>query len=180
MDLVDCRALLSHAEWADALVWKAVLACGAEDGELRARLHHLHMVQWSHLHVWRAEQVRPRELSTFPTLAAIRGWAREYYRELPAYVAAVSAADLTREVRLHWADRLVRRFGGSRPPRGRDRSPGGAQQPSPGAGGEGCASLARISAQRLPFLDLDGPPEADWGEGKRFEAKGAVEEPCGD
>ena len=115
MDLADCRALLSHAEWADALVWRAVLACGAEDGELRARLHHLHMVQWSHLHVWRAEKVRPRELSSFPTLAAIRGSAREYYRELPAYVAAVSPADLNREVRVPWADRLVRRFGGSRP-----------------------------------------------------------------
>jgi uncharacterized damage-inducible protein DinB len=115
MDFAECRGLLSHAEWADALVWKAVLASGAEDGELRAKLHHLHMVQWAYLHIWRAEQVKPRELSTFPTSRAIRGWAREYYRELPSYLGGVSASDPARQVRFPWADRLVQRFGGARP-----------------------------------------------------------------
>jgi uncharacterized damage-inducible protein DinB len=167
MDLADCRALLSHAEWADALVWKAVLACGAEDGELRARLHHLHMVQWSHLHVWRAEQVRPRELSTFPTLAAIRGWAREYYRELPAYVAAVSPADLTREVRLPWADRLVRRFGGSRPATWAETVLQVAMHSSYHRGQ--VAKRLRELGEKPPLSDFIAwiwmdRPDADWGE----------------
>ena len=115
MDLADCKALMSHAEWADALVWKAALSSGQEDDELRAKLHHLHLVQWAYLHIWRAEQVRPRELSTFPTLAGIRGWAREYYRELPSYLGALSDPDLGSEVRIPWADRLVQRFGRARP-----------------------------------------------------------------
>jgi uncharacterized damage-inducible protein DinB len=115
MDLADCKALLSHAEWADALVWKAALSSGEEDDELRAKLHHLHLVQWAYLHIWRAEQVRPRELSTFPTLAGIRGWAQEYYRELPSYVGALSDSALGSEVRIPWADRLVQRFGRARP-----------------------------------------------------------------
>ena len=115
MDLADCKALLSHAEWADALVWKAALSSGQEDDELRAKLHHLHLVQWAYLHIWRAEQVRPRELSTFPTLAGIRGGAREYYRELPSYLGALSDPDLGSEVRIPWADRLVQRFGRARP-----------------------------------------------------------------
>ena len=115
MDLADCRALVNHAEWADALVWNATLDCGLEDAELRAKLHHVHMVQWAYLHIWRAERVEPRELGTFPTLAAIREWAREYYRELSSYLGALSEADLPREVRFPWADRLVQRFGKARP-----------------------------------------------------------------
>jgi uncharacterized damage-inducible protein DinB len=167
MDLADCRALLSHAEWADALVWKAALASGGEDDELRAKLHHLHLVQWAYLHIWRAEQVRPRELSTFPTLAGIRGWAREYYRELPSYLGALSDPDLGSEVRIPWADRLVQRFGRARPT----------------TLAESVLQVALHSSyhrgqvvRRLRELDVEAPvsdflawiwldrPEADWGE----------------
>ena len=167
MDLADCRALLSHAEWADALVWKAALSSGQEDDELRAKLHHLHLVQWAYLHIWRAEQVRPRELSTFPTLAGIRGWAREYYRELPSYLGALSDPDLGSEVRIPWADRLVQRFGRARPT----------------TLAESVLQVALHSSyhrgqvvRRLRELDVEAPlsdflawiwmdrPEADWGE----------------
>ena len=167
MDLADCKALLSHAEWADALVWKAALSSGQEDDELRAKLHHLHLVQWAYLHIWRAEQVRPRELSTFPTLAGIRGWAREYYRELPSYMGALSDPDLGSEVRIPWADRLVQRFGRARPT----------------TLAESVLQVALHSSyhrgqvvRRLRELDVEAPlsdflawiwmdrPEADWGE----------------
>lgn len=167
MDVADCRALLSHAEWADALVWKAALSSGEEDDELRAKLHHLHLVQWAYLHIWRAEQVRPRELSTFPTLAGIRGWAREYYRELPSYLGALSDPDLGSEVRIPWADRLVQRFGKARPT----------------TLAESVLQVALHSSyhrgqvvRRLRELDVEAPvsdflawiwldrPEADWGE----------------
>ena len=111
MDLKDCKELLGHAEWADALIWKAVLACGQEDVELRGRIHHLHLVQWTYLHLWLGEKAKPRELSAFPTLAGIRAWAQEYYRELPSYLGAVSGAEVAAHVRFPWADGLVQRFG---------------------------------------------------------------------
>jgi uncharacterized damage-inducible protein DinB len=113
MDLAECRALLGHAEWADALVWNAALA--AEDAELRAKLHHLHMVQWAYLHVWRREPQRARELPSFSTLGAIRSWAREYYRELPSYLAGLEEDDVRALVRFPWADRLIERHGVARP-----------------------------------------------------------------
>jgi len=165
MDLADCRDLLGHAEWADALVWASVTAGGLEDEELRARLHHLHEVQWAYLHLWRAEPVRPRELGTFPTVAAVRAWAREYYRELPACLAA-GGADVGREVRFPWAERLVQRFG----------------QVTPATWGESVLQVALHSshhrgqvARRLRQLEAEAPltdyiawiwtgrPEADWG-----------------
>lgn len=115
MDLADCRALMGHAEWADSLIWQSVLSLPKEDAGLQAKLHHLHMVQWAYLHIWRSETVKPREAGTFATPLALRDWAREYYSELPAYLAGVAEADPGREVRFPWADRLVQRFGQARP-----------------------------------------------------------------
>ena len=114
MDLGDCRTLLGHAEWADALVWRSVTTWGREDVELRAKLHHLHIVQWTYLHIWRGEQVRPREASTIPNLLAIRGWAREYYRELPSYLASLATTAIGDPVRFPWSERLGQRFGRAR------------------------------------------------------------------
>lgn len=115
MKLADYRALLGHAEWADALVWKAVAGGAEGDREVREKLHHLHLVQWVYLHVWRGETIRPRELESFPTTSAIREWARLFYDELTPYLARTTEADLGREIRFPWADDLVRRFGQAHP-----------------------------------------------------------------
>jgi uncharacterized damage-inducible protein DinB len=137
-----------------------------EDDELRARLHHLHMVQWAYLHIWRSEPARPRELGTFPTLAAVRGWAREGYRELAAYLASVPGGDVGREVRFPWAERIVQRYGRVQPTRW-DESV--LQVAMHGAHHRGQV------ARRLRELDVEPPlldfiawiwldrPEADWG-----------------
>jgi uncharacterized damage-inducible protein DinB len=166
MDLADCRTLLGHAEWADALVWASVTASGLEDDELRAKLHHLHMVQWAYLHIWRAEPVKPRELGTFPTMAAVRAWAREYYRELPAYLASVSVADVGREVRFPWAERLVQRFGRVQPARWAESVLQVALHSSHHRG-QVARRLRELGAES-PLADYiawiwTGRPEADWG-----------------
>lgn len=166
MDLAECRGLLGHAEWADALVWKAVEGVPADDAELRAKLHHLHMVQWAYLHIWRGEPVRPRELGSFPGLPAIRAWAREYYGELPSYLATLKEGSLATEVRFPWADSLVQRFG----------------RAEPASWAESVLQIAMHSsyhrgqlARRLRELGREAPltdfiawvwqrrPEADWG-----------------
>jgi uncharacterized damage-inducible protein DinB len=112
MDLTECRAMLGHAEWADALVWRAV--AGRDDEELRSKLHHLHMVQWAYLHIWRGEAVKPRELGSFAATDAIRSWAREYYRELPLYLARLDEGVVLTLVRFPWANRLAERYGVAR------------------------------------------------------------------
>jgi uncharacterized damage-inducible protein DinB len=112
--LREYKALFSHSEWADALVWRSILDSGHGDTELRRKLHHLHMVQWAYLHIWRGEQIQPREASTFPTLGAMSAWAREYYRELSSYLSGVAESDLDRQLEVPWAERLVERFGTAR------------------------------------------------------------------
>jgi uncharacterized damage-inducible protein DinB len=115
MELTECKALLGHAEWADSLVWREALAAPREDAELREKLHHLHTVQWAYLHIWRGEAVKPRELGTFPTSHALCDWAREYYRQLSSYLAALRGPDLPPDVRFPWAEHLERRFGRALP-----------------------------------------------------------------
>jgi hypothetical protein len=111
MDLADAKALMGHAEWADALVWRAALVLPREDPELREKLHHLHTVQWVYLHVWRGKPVKPRELRTFATTHALRAWAREYYAELTSYLAGLPADAKPPEVRYPWAARRLRELG---------------------------------------------------------------------
>jgi uncharacterized damage-inducible protein DinB len=105
---------MGHAEWADALVWNSVSALSQEDGELLEKLHHLHLVQWTYLQIWRGDPVKPYELSSFRSLGAVRTWAREYYSELTSYLAAVGDGVVARDVRFPWAERLVQRFGSAR------------------------------------------------------------------
>ena len=166
MDLADCRALLGHAEWADALVWESVTAAGLEDDELRARLHHLHMVQWAYLHIWRAEPVKPRELGTFPTMAAVRAWVREYYRELPPYLASIAGEDVGREVRFARAERLVQRFGQA-PPASWAESVQQVALHSSHHRGQVARRLRELGAEapRCDFIAWiwTGRPAADWG-----------------
>ncbi len=109
-----------------------------EDAELREKLHHLHLVQWAYLHIWRAEAIKPRELGAFATSAAIQAWAREYYRELLSYLLTVRDGDLRRDVRFPWADHLVQRFGRAEPDDlGRERpADRHALELSPRSGGE--------------------------------------------
>lgn len=167
MSLDDARALLHHMEWADVATWSAVLDHGEEDEELRAKLHHLHAVQWVYLHLWRGERVRPREAGAFPTLRAMRGWAREYYRELPAFLVALPPDALATPVVFPWTDDLVQRFGAVRPVTWADSVVQVAMHSSYHRG-----QLARRLRERgaaAPLTDYvawlwAGRPGADWGE----------------
>ena len=111
------RELFRHMSWADAGVWQAALSCdeARRDGELKERLHHIHVVQWVVLQIWRQEEMKVRELSEFETLDDLLAWARSYVQELSAFLEAVEQAELEEEVRLPWRASLEERFGEIRP-----------------------------------------------------------------
>ena len=114
MDLAECRSLLGHAEWADALVWQSALALPQEDAVVQARLHHLHGVQWAYLHVWRGEAIKPHELGTFATRRALCGWAREYFVSV-----FNTKADVPQELKARIGEKVVF-FDADRVSRGRE------------------------------------------------------------
>jgi uncharacterized damage-inducible protein DinB len=113
----ELRQLLGHMEWADAVVWQAVLPLEAarEDQRVRHLLHHAHTVQRAYLQLWRGEELDVRELDSFAGLPTLCRWARAYYDELPRFVATLDAEGLHRHVRFPWAESLVERFGEAHP-----------------------------------------------------------------
>jgi len=69
-------------EWADAEVWRAVLAheAAGSDPRLRELLTHLHLVQRLFLIVWQTQSFNPSGgQPQFATAADLRNWAQTYY-----------------------------------------------------------------------------------------------------
>jgi uncharacterized damage-inducible protein DinB len=95
------RQLIRHMEWADAEVWRAVMAHepATHDTRLRDLLTHLHMVQRIFLMVWQKQQLDPsRGRPEFVTAADVRASAQAYYGEVHAFLETIDDASLTREV----------------------------------------------------------------------------------
>lgn len=112
IDLEGARELARHMEWADALVWGAVLAApeAAGDTKLPGKLYHIHLVQRAFLSVWQARALAPPPAEP-PELPATLDDARGYYPELTAFLSALDEGVLSRPVTLPWAGGFARRFG---------------------------------------------------------------------
>jgi uncharacterized damage-inducible protein DinB len=117
MTLSESRDVLGHMEWADALMWRTVLALPSLRGDTRARdlLYHFHSTQWAYLQVWRGEPLRLPELASLADLGAIASWAREYYRQLPAYLESLDEPALQRAVEFPFAAQVAERYGRAGP-----------------------------------------------------------------
>lgn len=106
------RDLFRHMEWADARVWRAVLASAAasKDPVLKGRLHHSHMVQRAFLNAWRE---LPHTINDGDDLdlTGLAGWAREYHFLASEYVSTLTESDLDRPLVVPWARLIARRFG---------------------------------------------------------------------
>jgi len=105
------RDLYNHMEWADAKVWRAVLACPATEGDavLRDRLVHIHTVQRAFLSIWRGEAPDFRE--SFDSLRDVAQWGRQYYGDVRSHLAAAGDTALDRIVIMPWAESLATVFG---------------------------------------------------------------------
>ena len=102
--LAALREALRHMEWADASVWRAVLAHppAASDARLRELLVHLHGVQRAFLHMWNEQTVLPPAADSFTDIAAVHAWARSYYPELANWLDALTDTDLARIIDMPW------------------------------------------------------------------------------
>lgn len=103
--------LLGHMEWADALIWKAVLGSpDAADARLRDRLYHLHATQHAFLNLWRG--VTP-DLPAADTLdaRAMAEWARSFYQAFAAHIGKFDDQTLHQRVPAVLVNRAEARFG---------------------------------------------------------------------
>ena len=112
MNLSALKDLYHHMEWADALVWRAVLSSSdaPADQKLHEYFYHSHLVQWAWLRAWRGE---PRD-TPFPTFAdsrAVMLWGRSYYDEIFAHLESLTDEKISETMQLPWADIVERELG---------------------------------------------------------------------
>ena len=108
---------LEHMEWADARMWKSVRGVPAaqNDARLIALLHHLHLVQWIYLALWRREMPALTEPKAYLDAAAVMAWARPYYAKAAALIDSFDDDALGRIVEFPWADQIAQQFGSAGP-----------------------------------------------------------------
>jgi len=108
------RELTQHMEWADAAVWRSVLArSGAgNDARLRELLTHLHLVQRLFLMVWRNEPLLPiRSFGDFKEIGELRDRATAYYPELREFLRTLDGDALTRPILMPFVPEQEKRLG---------------------------------------------------------------------
>ena len=113
MSIELLRQLIHHMEWADAEVWRAVIAHepATHDKRLRDLLTHLHLVQRLFLVVWQQQPLDPsRGRPEFATAADLRTWAQTYYGEANRFLDIVDESSLTREVVMPFVKALEARL----------------------------------------------------------------------
>jgi uncharacterized damage-inducible protein DinB len=100
------RDFYGHQAWADAEHWRAIEAhaAAAQDAAIKARLHHIHMVQ--RVFLWavgdRATGFVVSTPEEFASLAALKEYARGSHDEIDRYLATVTSARLDQRISMPW------------------------------------------------------------------------------
>ena len=112
MNLSDLRDLYRHMEWADASVWRAVLASteACADQKLKEYFYHLHLVQQAFLRAWRSEP-REKPYPTFDDMHELMLWGRSYFGEVSGHFETLTDEQLAPPAQLPWADIVEKELG---------------------------------------------------------------------
>jgi uncharacterized damage-inducible protein DinB len=91
--------------WADASVWRSVLAVprAASDARIDHTLHHMHLVQHIFLQTWTGAAFSLRERSDFATTGDLAAWGRAAHRGMLTFLQHARPEDLDRDFRIPWA-----------------------------------------------------------------------------
>ena len=112
MNLTALIDLYHHMEWADACVWRTLLATEKAQADLKLRdyFYHLHMVQRAFLRVWRGE---PREtpFPKFDNTEELARWGASYYPEAFAYLESLTEPQLATPFAMPWASMVEAQIG---------------------------------------------------------------------
>ena len=103
--------LYAHQEWADATVWRDVLASDAarQDKRIRDLLAHLHMTQHAFLAVWSKRDFDRARAKSLGDVDDVRRYARAFHGEVHAVVGAAGESALDQPMPVPWAARFRER-----------------------------------------------------------------------
>ncbi len=103
--------LYRHLEWAEAEIWRVVLALPGASGDKPTydRLHHIQQVQWAYLNAWRGTPFDPGSFGS-PPLAELAAGAAGFHAAVQEHVRGLEPAALDRELVVPWAAMLERHW----------------------------------------------------------------------
>jgi uncharacterized damage-inducible protein DinB len=113
MQLRTLTDLYRHMEWADALLWSAVLdgkAAATGDSKVRATLYHVHLVQHAFLRTWHGDTMET-PFPTFEELSGLMAWAHAFHERAATYIPSLGAEDLGRPMPLAWSAMVEQAIG---------------------------------------------------------------------
>ena len=107
------RDLYRHMEWADAAVWKAVLASDAarRDDSLRTTLAHLHGVQRAFLDGWTGRPIAFAQPSEFTDTMRVHEWAIAYYPSVRRHLDTLTDQQLDAVFVMPWVSQYEEHLG---------------------------------------------------------------------
>jgi len=98
--------LYTHQEWADAVHWRAFedFPAALADLAIRARLHHIHLVQSAFLWVTQDSTAKfvITKVDDYPNMADLKSLARRCHSELAAAVDGMDEPRLAEVVKVPW------------------------------------------------------------------------------
>ena len=112
VNIATIQDLFQHMQWADATVWKAIMAfqTAMQDARLQELLHHLHIVQRAFLKAWRGESLEGG-FPKFSDAESLRNWGNAYYAEANSHLSALTEQALNQPLSLPWAAMIEKQFG---------------------------------------------------------------------
>ena len=112
MKLSAIKDLYRHMEWADALVWRAVVESEVSqtDQTLRELFRHLHLVQRVWLRAWRGE-LRDTTYPTFDDAKSLMSWGQSFYADASSHFEALTDEQIAGILQVPWAEIVERELG---------------------------------------------------------------------
>ena len=102
--------LFQHMAWADARVWRVVLAADPDE-RTHKLLFHLHEVQHAFVSVWNGEpRVAWLDPANFDSHSLAK-WAREYHARIPEQLARLREEQFDQPMEVTWRKWVVRTIG---------------------------------------------------------------------
>ena len=119
MQIDELKQLYRHMDWADSVVWKAVMASdlGPMDTKLQETLLHLHHTQRAFLELWTSQPPTIGvELKDFDSVGHLRDWAKAYYPRALAYLESLTPEELNEPLEIPWTKFFEEKLGGPAAP----------------------------------------------------------------
>ena len=112
MYLTIIKDLYRHMEWADAIVWRGLMAAPAAPGDqkLTELFHHLHLVQHAYLRAWRSEKF-DAPFPSFDTTESLIEWGHSFYPQCADYLNGMSDERLAQMFELPWTEIVAKELG---------------------------------------------------------------------